>query len=55
MMSLPKQETGIYFLDSTTIKVCHIKREKQNKVFAGLAKKKAGLAWVGFLGLSCIF
>lgn len=31
--------TGISFVDSTPIKVCHIKREKQNKVFKGLATK----------------
>ena len=33
------EQTGIYFIDSTTIKVCHIKREKQHKVFDGLAEK----------------
>lgn len=38
--------TGISFVDSTTIKVCHIKREKQNKVFAGIATKgKSTLGW----------
>lgn len=37
---------GINFIDSTTIKVCHIKREKQNKVFEGLATKgKSTLGW----------
>jgi IS5 family transposase len=46
MMSLPKTKTGIYFVDSTTIKVCHIKREKQHKVFSGLAKKsKPTMGW----------
>ena len=46
MMSLSKSKTGIYFIDSTTIKVCHIKREKQNKVFEGLAKKsKYTMGW----------
>lgn len=40
------EETGIYFIDSTVIKVCHIKREKQNKVFKGLAKKsKSTMGW----------
>lgn len=33
MQSLTGEKTGIYFVDSTPIKVCHIKREKQNKVF----------------------
>jgi Transposase DDE domain len=32
------KETGIYFIDSTTIKACHNKRRYRNKVFAGLAK-----------------
>ena len=31
--------TGISFIDSTLLKVCHIKREKQNKVFKGIATK----------------
>lgn len=33
------QETGIYFIDSTTIKACHNKRRYSNKVFKGLAKR----------------
>lgn len=38
--------TGISFVDSTTVKVCHIKREKQNKVFAGTATKgKSTIGW----------
>ena len=38
--------TGISFIDSTTLKVCHIKREKQNRVFEGLAVKgKGSLDW----------
>jgi len=32
------EQTGIYFIDSTTIKACHNKRKKRNKVFAGLAR-----------------
>ena len=40
------EATGIYFIDSTTLKVCHIKREKQNKVFGELAEKsKSTLGW----------
>lgn len=31
--------SGISFIDSTLLKVCHIKREKQNKVFKGIASK----------------
>jgi len=46
MLSLSKKQTGIYFVDSTTLKVCHINREKQHKVFAGLAKKsKSSMGW----------
>ncbi len=42
--------TGISFVDSTPLRVCHIKREKQNKVFKGLATKgKCSLGW--FFGL----
>ncbi len=37
---------GISFIDSTTLKVCHYKREKQNKVFKGIAQKSYGtLGW----------
>ena len=43
---LSGEQTGIYFADSTIIKACHIKREKQNKVFADLAKKaKSTMGW----------
>lgn len=38
--------TGISFVDSTALKVCHIKREHQNKVFDGIATKGNGtLGW----------
>lgn len=44
--SMTGEKTGIYFVDSTLIKACHIKREKQNKVFAGIAEKgKSSLGW----------
>lgn len=37
---------GVNFVDSTTIKVCHIKREKQHKVLAGFASKGKGtMGW----------
>jgi hypothetical protein len=40
------QCTGISFVDSTTLEVCHIKREKQNKVFKGIAQKsKSTMGW----------
>ncbi|QGN82009.1 hypothetical protein Psal027_02683 [Piscirickettsia salmonis] len=34
-----KTPTGIYFVDSTVLRVCHHKRSHQNRVFKGLAKK----------------
>lgn len=36
---LKGKETGLYYVDSTTLEVCHIKRERRHKVFKGLAKK----------------
>lgn len=41
-----KSETGIYFIDSTVIKACHVKRASSNKVFKGIAKKsKSTMGW----------
>jgi hypothetical protein len=38
--------TGITFVDSTSIKVCHNKRIKRNKVFDGIAKTgKSTVGW----------
>lgn len=38
--------SGISFLDSTVLKVCHYKREQQNKVFKGIATKGRGtMGW----------
>ena len=46
--------TGISFVDSTTLKACHIKREKQNKVFSGIASKgKSTIGW--FFGFKLHF
>lgn len=37
---------GISFIDSTTVKVCHIKGEKQHKVMKGIASKgKSTMGW----------
>lgn len=46
MQSMMGKSRGIAFVDSTTIKICHIKRERRNKVFAGIAKKSAStMGW----------
>lgn len=37
--TMKSKETGIYFVDSTLLKVCDIRREKSHKTFKGLAKK----------------
>lgn len=38
--------SGIYFVDATTIEVCHVKRASSNKVFRGIAKKsKSSMGW----------
>lgn len=38
--------TGVSFIDSTPIRVCHIKRELQHKTFKGLATKgKCSMGW----------
>jgi hypothetical protein len=46
VQSLTGEKTGIYFVDSMILKACHIKREKQHRVFKGLAKKaKSTIGW----------
>lgn len=41
-----KSFTGIYFIDSTTLSVCHHKRASSNRVFKGIAKKsKSTMGW----------
>ena len=38
--------TGISFIDSTVLRVCHNKRIKRNKVFKGMAKVgKSTVGW----------
>ena len=46
LSGLKGRETGLYYVDSTSIEVCHIKREKGHKVFKGLATKgKNSMGW----------
>ena len=40
------EATGIYFIDSTPIRVCHVKRASQNRTFKNIAKKsKSTMGW----------
>jgi len=44
------KRTGLYFIDSKKLQVCHLRREKSNKVFEGIARKgKTSTGW--FYGL----
>jgi len=44
------KRTGLYFVDSKKLQVCHLRRERSNKVFEGIAKKgKTSTGW--FFGL----
>jgi Transposase DDE domain len=44
------QRTGIYYIDSTCLPVCHIKRSRRHKTFDGIgAYGKTSVAW--FFGL----
>ena len=50
LQSLKGKSRGVAFVDSTTLKVCHEKRAKRNRVFAKIAKKsKSTMGW--FFGL----
>lgn len=44
------ERTGLYFIDSKKLEVCHLRREKSNRVFEGIARKgKTSTGW--FYGL----
>lgn len=50
LQSIKGKSNGVAFVDSTTLKVCHEKRAKRNRVFAKIAKKsKSTMGW--FFGL----
>ncbi len=49
------QETGLYFVDSKKIQVCHLRREKSNKIFKEYARKgKSSTGWLYGLKLHLI-
>lgn len=54
LMSLSRTNTGIYFVDSTTLKVCHIK-ERNSIVFLKVLRKKENQQWFGFSVLNYIY
>ena len=44
------EETGVYYIDSTKLEVCHLKRSNSNKLFAQIATHgKTTTGW--FFGL----
>lgn len=46
LRSITGKETGVYFVDSTSLAVCHNLREKANKVFKNIAAKgKTSTGW----------
>jgi len=46
MQRFTGQKTGLYFVDSTILRVCHIKREHQHRVFRRIAKKsRSTIGW----------
>ena len=46
----PSVHSGYYFIDSKKLEVCHLRREKDHKVFEGIARKgKGSTGW--FFGL----
>jgi Transposase DDE domain len=51
---LSGEQTGVYFVDSTKLAVCHNRRIHRNKVFDGLAARgKTSMGW--FYGLKLPF
>ena len=50
------QKTGIYYVDSTSLPVCHNKRISRHKVFAGLAARgKTSMGWFFGFKLHLVF
>ncbi|HKI35287.1 MAG TPA: IS982 family transposase [Gemmataceae bacterium] len=50
------QKTGIYYVDSTSLPVCHNKRISRHRVFAGLAARgKTSMGWFFGFKLHLVF
>ncbi|KTD16843.1 membrane-associated, metal-dependent hydrolase [Legionella jordanis] len=46
LLSHMGKKTGLYYVDSTTMKVCHNKRIHRHKTFAGIAERgKSSMGW----------
>ena len=46
--------TGVFFIDLTTLKVCHNHRIAKYKMFKHILPKEGNPQWVGFMDTSCI-
>src|ERR1700722_1553918 len=56
MMSKLGKKTGIYYIDSTALPVCHNRRIHRHKTFAGLAERgKTSMGWFFGFKLHLIF
>lgn len=46
LLSKTGEHTGLYYIDSTTLRICHNKRIYRNKVFKGIARRgKSTMGW----------
>ena len=56
MMSRLGKKTGIYYIDSTPLPVCHNRRIQRHKTFAGLAERgKTSMGWFFGFKLHLVF
>ena len=56
MISRLGRKTGIYYIDSTALPVCHTRRIRRHKTFAGLAKRgKTTMGWFFGFKLHLVF
>ena len=52
---LSGEQTGIYFVNSTKLAVCHNRRRHRHKVYDGLAARgKTSMGWFYGLKLHCV-